>query len=243
MTGTLSGKVILITGAGRETGMGAATARRLIAEGAVVICSDLPDSPGPGFEHERLHYMPHDVTREAEWDSVLARAEDCGGLYGLVNNAAFYRPRPLDDTDPADFRLTMDVNTYGAFLGLQRAARVMKPRRDGAIVNISSTAGMRGSARAFAYSASKWALRGMSKSAAMDLAGHNIRVNCIFPGQTQTDMILAYSEEQRRQRLESIPLRRNASAAEIAKMICHLLSPESSFVTGAEIAIDGGFTL
>lgn len=247
MTGEMA-KSVIVTGAGHAGNMGAAIARRLAEAGYLVFAGDVaPLEAGQDLARSlgpNVRYIELDVTREDHWSAAVAAAEEAGGLYGLVNNAAVYKTGDLEHTPAEDFTLAMAVNQLGPFLGMKYTARVMKARRSGAIVNISSSSGLKGSPRAIAYCGTKWALRGLTKTAAMDLAAFNIRVNSVHPGATETaGMFTTFTEEQRAARQAKIPLGRAAAPAEIAGLVHYLLSPESSFVTGAEVAIDGGFVL
>jgi len=147
------------------------------------------------------------------------------------------------DTDAALFEAHMRVNQLGPFLGMKAVVPLMEKSGGGSIANISSTAGLRGSPGAMAYSATKWALRGMTKAAAVDLAPRKIRVNSIHPGPIDTEMLSIRSPEQNAARLELVPMKRMGTAEEIANLVVYLLSDESGYVTGAEVAIDGGATL
>ena len=240
----LQGKIILISGGAR--GQGAAEARACIAEGARVVIGDVLDDLGRALAKQLGNgavYVHHDVTKEEDWDAAVKAAEAMGGLHGLVNNAGIYRPARLMDTDAALFEAHMRVNQLGPFLGMKAVVPLMEKSGGGSIVNISSTAGLRGSPGAMAYSATKWALRGMTKAAALDLAPRKIRVNSIHPGPIDTEMLSVRTPEQNAARLELVPMKRMGTADEIANLAVYLLSDESGYVTGAEIAIDGGATL
>ncbi len=242
--GRLNGKIILISGGAR--GQGAAEARRCVAEGARVVIGDLLDEAGNALAAElngAAVYVHQDVTKEADWDAALQAAEAMGGLHGLINNAGIYQPKRLMDTDAELFERHMRVNQLGCFLGMKAVVPLMEKSGGGSIVNISSTAGLRGSPGAIAYSATKWALRGMTKAAAVDLAPRKIRVNSVHPGPIDTDMLKVRTAEENAQRLQFVPMKRMGTADEIASLVVYLLSDESGYVTGAEVAIDGGSTL
>ena len=242
--GRLNGKIILISGGAR--GQGAAEARRCVAEGARVVIGDLLDEAGNALAAElngAAVYVHQDVTKEADWDAALQAAEAMGGLHGLINNAGIYQPKRLMDTDAELFERHMRVNQLGCFLGMKAVVPLMEKSGGGSIVNISSTAGLRGSPGAIAYSATKWALRGMTKAAAVDLAPRKIRVNSVHPGPIDTDMLKVRTAEENEQRLQFVPMKRMGTADEIASLVVYLLSDESGYVTGAEVAIDGGSTL
>ncbi len=237
----LQGKIILISGGAR--GQGAAEARACIAEGARVVIGDVLDDQGQALARQLGNgavYVHHDVTKEADWDAAVKAAEAMGGLHGLVNNAGIYRPARLMETDAALFEAHMRVNQLGPFLGMKAVVPLMEKSGGGSIANISSTAGLRGSPGAMAYSATKWALRGMTKAAAVDLAPRKIRVNSIHPGPIDTEMLSVRTPEQNAARLQLVPMKRMGTAEEIANLVVYLLSDESGYVTGAEVAIDGG---
>jgi len=181
----------------------------------------------------------HDVTSEAEWARAVQTAESFGGLHGLINNAGIFRPAYLGETDLELWERHLRINQTGCFLGMKAVVGAMQKSGSGSIVNISSVAGLRGSPAAFAYSATKWALRGMTKAAAIDLAKHKIRVNSVHPGPIDTEMLAFWTEEQRATRLKNVPMRRMGTADEVAQLVLFLLSDEASYITGAEVAIDG----
>jgi 3alpha(or 20beta)-hydroxysteroid dehydrogenase len=239
-----TGKVVLISGGAR--GQGAAEARMVVAEGGQVVIGDVLDEAGRALADElgdAASFIRQDVTEETDWNRAVSAAEAMGPLTGMVNNAGIYIPRRLMDTDAALFERHMRVNQLGCFLGLRAVVPAMQRAGGGSIVNISSTAGLRGSPGAFAYSATKWALRGMTKAAAVDLAPQGIRVNSVHPGPIDTDMVKIWTNAQRDTRIGQIPIGRIGTAEEVARMVLFLLSDESSFVTGAEMAIDGGASL
>jgi 3alpha(or 20beta)-hydroxysteroid dehydrogenase len=240
----LSNKIILISGGAR--GQGAAEARLFVAEGAKVVIGDVLDAQGQQLAAELGNaavFVHQDVTREQDWQTAIEAASALGGLHGLVNNAGIYRPATLMDTDAALFEQHMRVNQLGCFLGMKAVVPLMERSGGGSIVNISSVAGLRGSPGAIAYSATKWALRGMTKAAAVDLAPRKIRVNSIHPGPIDTEMLNVRTPEQNRRRLETVPMKRQGTAEEVANLVLFLLSEESGYITGAEVAIDGGATL
>lgn len=240
----LQNKIILITGAAR--GQGAAEARLFVREGATVILTDILEDEGRRLAEELAPaavFLRHDVASEADWRAAIAAAETKGGLHGLVNNAGIYQPRTLMETDTALFEQHMRINQLGPFLGMKAVVPLMERSGGGSIVNISSVAGLRGSPGAIAYSATKWALRGMTKAAAIDLAPRQIRVNSVHPGPIDTPMLNVRTAEQNRRRVEQVPMKRMGSAEEVADLVLFLMSDESRYITGAEIAIDGGATL
>lgn len=240
----LSNKIILISGGAR--GQGAAEARLCVAEGARVVIGDVLEAEGRALAEElgpAAAFVPQDVTRESDWQAAVSAAHRMGGLHGLVNNAGIYQPRRLMETDAALFEQHMRVNQLGCFLGMKAVVPLMQQSGGGSIVNISSVAGLRGSPGAIAYSATKWALRGMTKAAAIDLAPQQIRVNSVHPGPIDTDMLKVRTAEQNAARLQLVPMHRMGTAEEVARLVIFLLSDESAYITGAEVAIDGGATL
>ncbi len=243
--GKLDGRVALITGGAR--GQGAAEAALFASEGAAVVVTDVLDDDGKKTAASvGGHYLRHDVTDEKRWGEVVREVvERHGRLDILINNAGIYRNETLLDATLATYRQVIEVNQVGVFLGMQAAAKPMMEQGSGAIVNISSVAGLRGGAGGFAYTASKFAVRGMTKSAAVQLARYGIRVNSIHPGIIDTPMlheIPGIEGGGLEQYLRRVPLRRVAEASEVAKLALFLSCDDSSYSTGAEFVIDGGMT-
>ena len=183
-------KVFLITGGAR--GMGAAQSRRLVVEGARVVIADVLTDEGQTLAAElgaaaRFQYL--NVSNEAQWVEAVAVAEVLGPLSGLVNNAGIFKPSSILETDVELFESHTRVNQLGTFLGMRAVIPAFERSGGGAIVNISSTAGLRGIPNAVAYTASKWAVLGMTKAAARELGDRNIRVNSVHPGLIDTDML------------------------------------------------------
>jgi 3alpha(or 20beta)-hydroxysteroid dehydrogenase len=237
----LDGRLIVITGA--AGGIGAEIARQAAAEGASVVVSDVREKEGRALAAElgpSARFFHHDVTSEKQWNEL---AESCiaeGGVRGLVNNAGIYDPRPIADTDVAFFERNMRVNQLGTFLGIRFIERAAASA-GASVVNVSSLAGLRGT-KGIAYTATKWAVRGMTKTAAVELAPRNIRANSIHPAFIDTPMLGAMSREHFETRAKSIPIGRAGTANDVASVTLFLLSDESAFVTGAEVAIDGGLS-
>src|SRR4051794_895055 len=218
----------------------------LVAEGGKAVIGDVREDEGRRLAAElgkAAVFVRHDVTQEAEWARAVAAAEALGGLHGMVNNAGIYVPHTLLETDAAEFEQHVRINQLGCFLGMKAVVGLMERSGGGSIVNISSVAGLRGSPRAFAYGATKWALRGMTKSAAIELAPHRIRVNSVHPGPIDTEMLKVRTPEQNAARIEQVPMKRMGTAEEVARLVLWLLSDESGYVTGAEMTIDGGVSL
>jgi 3alpha(or 20beta)-hydroxysteroid dehydrogenase len=243
--GKLDGRVALITGGAR--GQGAAEARLFASEGANVVVTDVLDDDGKKTAASvNGTYLHHDVTDENRWKAVV---DEIVGQHGrldiLINNAGIYRPEGLLDATLATYRQVIEINQVGVFLGMQAVAPAMMARKSGAIVNISSIAGLRGGGGSIAYVASKFAVRGMTKSAAGQLGPSGIRVNSIHPGLIETPMlhqVPGVDSGNIDRMLQRIPLRRVAEAEEVAKLALFLASVESSYCTGAEFVIDGGMT-
>lgn len=237
-------RVFLISGGAR--GLGAAQARRLVAEGGKVLIGDVLVEDGEKLAAElgpACRFQHLDVTSEAQWREAVAVAEGMGPLHGLVNNAGVYAPVPLLDTDTAQFERHMRVNQLGTFLGMRSVVPAFEHTGGGAIVNISSTVALRSAPNAIAYTATKWAVRGMTKAAALELADRNIRVNSVHPGPIDTEMLSVRSREDNLRRVQQVPMKRLGTADEIAGLALFLLSDESRYMTGAEVAMDGGCAL
>jgi 3alpha(or 20beta)-hydroxysteroid dehydrogenase len=237
-------KVVIVSGGAR--GQGAAEARLLVAEGAKVVIGDVLEAQGRRLADElgqAAVFLRQDVTEEADWAKAVDAAQTLGGLHGLVNNAGIFIPRSLMETDAALFERHMRVNQLGCFLGMKAVVDAMERSGGGSIVNISSVAGLRGSPNAIAYSATKWALRGMTKAAAIELAPRGIRVNSVHPGPIDTEMLNVRTREQNQRRVEQAPMKRMGTADEVARLVLFLLAEESGYITGAEVTIDGGVSL
>jgi 3alpha(or 20beta)-hydroxysteroid dehydrogenase len=241
----LQGKVALITGA--AGGIGAATARRFAQEGASLLLSD---ADGDGAQKvaeelgERALARSHDVTSEEQWSATVAWGLQAHGRIDvLVNNAGVFLAASLAETTLEDFRRVLDVNVSGVFLGMRAVAPAMSERGAGSIVNLSSLAGLTGGPYLTAYSASKWAVRGMTKVVAKELARSHVRVNSLHPGQIDTDMNTRQRErtpELIDKLIKGIPLGRIGDPLEVADAAVFLASDESAYVTGSELVIDGG---
>ena len=212
----LKGKIILISGGAR--GQGAAEARLFVAEGARVVIGDVLEAEGRQLASElgsTATFVWQDVTQERDWETAVNAARKLGGLHGLVNNAGIYQPRTLMETDSELFERHTRVNQLGCLLGMKAVVLLMEQSGGGSIANISSVAGLRGSPGAIAYSATKWALRGMTKAAAIDLAPRKIRVNSVHPGPIDTEMLNVRTPEQNRQRMQLVPMKRMGTADEV----------------------------
>lgn len=242
--GRLNGKVALITGAAR--GMGAAAARIFVREGARVVIADLLEEEGLALAAElgpAARYQRLDVSREADWEAAVAAAEAVGPLNVLVNNAAIIHAAAITDTSLADYQRVIGVNQVGTFLGIRAVVEPMKRAGGGSIVNISSIDGLQSKNGLIAYSASKWAVRGMTKTAAIELGRHGIRVNSIHPGGIDTVMgnPTAMPFEKVNEFYSHHALPRVGRPEEIANMALFLASDEASYCTGSEYPVDGGW--
>lgn len=240
----LEGKVAIITGAAR--GQGADEARRFVAEGARVVLTDLlPSGAAVAAElGSAAIFIQHDVANEAQWRSVVDTAlEKFGRIDILVNNAGIFTPAMLEDTTAESFDRHYRVNQYGPFLGMKAVLEAMKAAGGGSIINISSVAGMRGFPGMIAYAGSKWALRGMTKCVAREVAPFKIRVNSIHPGLVATPMLNDHDPEALKQFEAAVPLGRMATTADIVEIVVYLACDLSSNMTGAELVTDGGLGL
>ncbi|MEV8569601.1 glucose 1-dehydrogenase [Streptomyces sp. NPDC051322] len=241
---SLEGKVVAVTGAAR--GMGMAHVHACIELGAQVLVLDVRDELGVEVAdryEDRALYVHTDVTDERDWArSVAAGLSAFGRIDGLVNNAGILVAKTLLDTSVEEYERVVAVNQRSVFLGMKAFVRPMLESGGGSIVNISSTAGLVGIAECFAYSASKFAVRGMSKAAAIELAPFGVRVNSVHPGDTLTPMIQELGDTDAVPDTSMIPLQRYANPYEISSAVCFLLSDSSSYMTGAELVLDGGYT-
>ena len=246
----LEGKVALISGGAR--GQGAVEAKLFAREGAKVVFGDILDETGKQVEAE-IHeaggeaaYVHLDVTREDDWRTAVNTAIDrYGKLDILVNNAGILIRKGIEDTTEEDWDRIMGVNAKGAFLGTKHSIPAMRQAGGGSIVNISSTAGLVASPSGSAsYTASKGAVRLLTKSTAIQYAKEGIRCNSIHPGPIDTDMIQETLTDSAKleERMQRLPMGRVGTADEIAYGVLYLASEEASFVTGSELVIDGGTT-
>jgi 3alpha(or 20beta)-hydroxysteroid dehydrogenase len=244
MAGRLDGKVALISGGAR--GQGAAAARLFVREGARVVVGDRLDEEGERLVAEldgAARYVRLDVREEDDWRHAVAEAErELGGLHVLVNNAGVTRAKGVEQTSARDWDLVTGVNQKGVWLGMRAALPAFRTGGGGAIVNISSIYGIVGTQSSTAYHASKAAVRALTRQAAVELAPLGIRVNCVLPGVIDTPMLSDIREDWLRSLLERTPMRRVGQAGEVATAVLFLASDEASFVTGAELAVDGGYT-
>ena len=238
--GRIAGKIALITGGAR--GQGRQEAERFAAEGATVYITDVLDDVGAAAADElgdAVTFLRHDVTSEDDWAAVIAGiVEQHGRIDILVNNAGIFSMTAALDTSIEAWNQMVAINQTGVFLGIRDVGRVMCEQGSGSIINISSIAGLAGVGRAHAYAATKWAVRGMSKSAAIEFAAHGVRVNSVHPGIIDTDMLREFGGNLERI-TESIPMGRTASADEVANVVLFLASEEASYCSGHEFVVDG----
>jgi 3alpha(or 20beta)-hydroxysteroid dehydrogenase len=246
MPGRLNDKVVLVSGGAR--GMGAAEARLCTAEGARVVVGDVLEAEGQALASglgDACAFVALDVTREDAWQNAIALTiERFGRLDGLVNNAGILRTGSIETTSLEEFETVMRVNQVGCFLGMKHAIPALRESGGGSIVNISSVAGMQGVAGVPAYVASKFAVRGLTKAAALEVGHDGIRVNSVHPG--GVDTLMTGSDQLDRVDRDAVyasqPIPRIGQPEEIALLVVYLLSDESAYCTGSEFVIDGGST-
>ena len=245
----LEGKVALITGGSR--GQGATEAELFVKEGAKVVIADILEPEGNAVVAQiregggDASFIRLDVTSEDDWrDAVEFALNTYGRLDVLINNAAIYKRTPIVQTELDEWNQIMDINSTGVFLGTKHAVPAMQKSGGGSIINISSTAGLVGSERGSAYGASKGSVRLFTKYTAIQHGGDGIRANSIHPGPIDTEMIAdnISTPEGRAQSEARVPLGRIGTVMDVAYGALFLASDESSFMTGAELVIDGGVT-
>ena len=235
--GRLDGKVAIITGGAR--GQGAAEAEMFRDEGAQVIITDvLEDEGGKTAGTLGVEFLSHDVSSAEAWEAVVSDViSRHGRIDVLVNNAGILRGARLVNTSDDIWDQTVAINQTGVFYGMRAVAPQMIEQDSGSIVNISSVAGLEATFASMAYGATKWAVRGMSKIAALELGRHNVRVNSIHPGLINTDMTSEFDKDRM---VRAIPLGREADASEVAAVALFLASDDSSYCSGQEFTVDGG---
>ncbi len=242
--GRLENKVAIITGAAR--GQGEQEARLFVREGAKVLITDVLDAEGEALARElgpAARYQHLDVSREEDWARAVAAAAELGALNVLVNNAAVVMAKTIEDTSLADYQRVIGINQVGTFLGIRSVIGPMRRAGGGSIINVSSIDGLQSKNGLIAYSSSKWAIRGLTKSAALELGPHGIRVNSIHPGGIDTPMgnpgSVSSETLDRFYTLQAIP--RVGQPVEVAWMAVFLASDEASYCSGSEYPVDGGW--
>jgi cyclopentanol dehydrogenase len=245
----LKGKVALISGGAR--GQGAAEARLFVGEGAKVVIGDVLDDQAAKTVSEinskagsRVAHALHlDVTRGADWRAAVDVCQrEFGGLDILVNNAGIANSKGIEETSEEEWDSIVNINQKGVWLGMKAAVPAMRKRGGGSIINISSIFGLIGSAGSSAYHGTKGAVRLLTKAAAVQYAPEKIRVNSIHPGVIQTPMLETVRTEDLGPIINMAPMRRAAQPEEVGWCVVFLASDEASFVTGAELVVDGGYT-
>lgn len=241
--GRLENKVAIITGAAQ--GMGAAHAQRFVEEGAKVVLTDLNEEKGQALADElgeNVIFVKQNVTSEEDWKTVVAKAEEAFGPVNiLVNNAGISVNKSIMDMSLEEYRRIVDINQVSVFLGMRTVVPSMEKAGNGSIVNISSMNGL--VAGAIGYTDTKFAVRGMTKAAAIELSHRGIRVNSVHPGVIETPMIQqADAKDVIKEFAKFIPLKRVAQPEEVSNLVLYLASDESSYSTGSEFVIDGGLT-
>ena len=241
----LEGKVAIVTGGAQ--GQGSAIARAFVAEGARVFVADVADEQGKALADElgdSARFRHHDVSEEQSWTDLVEEVNATFGPVGvLANNAGILRFGEIATASLDEVELMWRVNQMGVFLGMRAVVPTMKAHGGGSIINASSVEGLAGMAGCTAYAATKWAIRGMTKCAAMELGGRGIRVNSVHPGMIDTPMTRVHGGDLAMEYgAKKVPLRRVGHPEDVAPLYVFLGSDESSYINGAEIAIDGGVT-
>ncbi|WP_062352809.1 glucose 1-dehydrogenase [Bacillus kwashiorkori] len=241
--GRLDGKVAVITGGAR--GMGATHVKTFVAEGAKVVFTDILENEGKALASElgeNVKFIKQDVTKAVDWETVVTEAEETfGPINILVNNAGITMAKSITDLTEQEYRRIVDINQVSVFLGMKAVVPSMQKAGGGSIINISSINGLVGGA--VGYTDTKFAVRGMTKAAALELSHYGIRVNSVHPGVIETPMVV---QEDTKAAVEEfskfIPVKRIAKPVEVSNLVLYLASDESSYSTGSEFVVDGGIT-
>lgn len=239
----LKDKVAIVTGG--ASGMGAAHVKAFVQEGAKVVLTDLNEAGGQKLAKElgdQVLFVKQDVTSEAEWQNVIDETlKAFGTIDVLVNNAGISMAIPLEEITEQQYRKIIDINQVSVFLGMKAVLPTMKKNQKGSIVNISSLNGLVGGA--IGYTDSKFAVRGITKAAALELSPYGIRVNSVHPGVIETPMVTESDAKDQIEQIKNfVPMRRMAQPDEVSKMVVFLASDEASYSTGSEFVIDGGLS-
>ncbi|MCJ8008645.1 glucose 1-dehydrogenase [Lederbergia wuyishanensis] len=239
----LDGKIAIITGGAR--GMGASHVRKFVAEGAKVVITDILEEEGQALANElgeNAKFIKHDVTKASDWETVVTETENAfGPVNVLVNNAGISMNKNIMEITEEDYRRIVDINQISVFLGIKSVVPSMQKAEGGSIVNISSINGLVGGA--IGYTDTKFAVRGMTKAAALQLASSGIRVNSVHPGVIETPMIAqGDSKDAIQEFAKYIPNRRIAKPEEVTNLVLFLASDDSSYCVGSEFVVDGGIT-
>jgi 3alpha(or 20beta)-hydroxysteroid dehydrogenase len=241
----LTGKVAIVTGGSQ--GQGAAIVRAFVEEGAQVVIADVADEPGELLAKElgdSAHFRHHDVSDEASWISLVEETnERFGPVNVLANNAGILRFGELEKMPVEEYEQIFRVNQLGCWLGMKSVARTMRKNGGGSIINASSVEGLAGMPTLTAYTATKFAIRGMTKAAALELGPKGIRVNSVHPGMIDTPMTRVHGGDVAMEfGASKVPMRRVGYPEDIAPVYVFLASDESGYMNGAELAVDGGVT-
>jgi 3alpha(or 20beta)-hydroxysteroid dehydrogenase len=241
----LENKVALVTGGAR--GLGASTVRLMVGEGARVVFGDVLDDEGHALADElgeQAAFVHMDVTEQSDWNGAIERAQAFGPLNVLVNNAAVVHMAAITDTTDEDYLRVFKINQFGTFVGIRSVIPPMKAAGSGSIINVSSIDGLHSSAGLSAYSSTKWAVRGLTKNAAIELGQYGIRVNSVHPGGMYTAMggsEFASEEDLNASTYKRFPIPRVGQPEEVAQVILFLATDEASYSTGSEFVADGGW--
>lgn len=244
MTPELADHTAIVTGGAQ--GQGEAEVRHFVAAGAHVVVADINEDRGAALADElgeQVRFVRLDATSENDWNALVGSLDDWPPLRTLVNNAGVHWFRPLEDEPAADLVRMLEVNVVGPQIGMRHVMEPMTRAGGGSIINVCSVLAMLGSRNSSSYVASKWALRGLTKAASLELGERGIRVNAVLPGYIETPMLAsAAGGERPADYYEYLPLRRQGTSSEVADLVLFLASDRSSYLTGADFTVDGGMT-